>query len=409
VSSLTRGSAFSVATAKLGVISGTAVGIKVDSRSVWLVLFASICQFANFQILLPVAPVLAERADRGGAGLANAALLGATVAFQVLTPWVLRRHSHARVQLAGLLLMGVPALAYAASSHSLGQMLVIAAMRGAGFGLSTVASAALIIELAPPSRRGTYLGHFGLTGALPAIVMPPFGLQLLAAAPIYVIAVITAGLGVAGAVCLLWVRAPERNLVEPAVHGWLGLREPGLRLFAAAFLLVSFAWGGTVTFLPVALPSAGYASAAVFLLVSGVLRAAGRFVSGVLADRAPKRAVLLGSLVATVAGLAFLPAPPSPLTILVAAILYGIGSGSFQTSVYLAMLDRVTSVDFGGVSALWNTSIDFGGLIATLALGALAVAGGGYGAVMLAMPVVVAVAIPIVALVRPINWPLAGQ
>ncbi len=359
-----------------------------------ILLLVGVCIFVNFQVLLSTAPVLMERAaHRGGSGLANTMLLGATTAAQLFSPVLMVRFRHRTLLIAGLLLQGLPSALYLAEG-SIGVQLVAAALRGAGFGLTTVASSVMVIELVPPSRRGTFLGYFGLSSAVPNIFMQAVGLQLLQSGLLWVDVAIAVGTGLAGALAASAIRLPA-NEVRAAVQRGYGLQDRGLLALVCAFVLVSMTWGGTVTFVPIALPAHGAASAAAFLLVSGITRALGRWAAGPISDFVHWRGILVVAAAILVLGLALTATRSGTVATLLGAAGYGIGSGAFQTVVYLAMLARTHEMHFGTVSALWNISIDFGGVLATTFLGLVA-AGYGYSPVLWAMPLLALLAIPAV-------------
>jgi hypothetical protein len=92
------------------------------------------------------------------------------------------------------------------------------------------------------------------------------------------------------------------------------LSDAYVRALSLSLLVVSVAWIGTMTFLPLVLPSSGTASASSFLLVSGLLIAVGRWAAGAVTDRA---AALVSRfpwiVVVTASGLGLLTLSTSPL------------------------------------------------------------------------------------------------
>src|SRR5918997_906496 len=141
-----------------------------------LVAFAAL---SGFQLLLSVVPLYTDEAGGGssGAGLATAAFMLSTVLTQIQMPRILTRYGYRRVLAAGLLFLGVPAFFYA-YAQTLVPILAVTLLRGVGFGIVTVVFAALIVELAPPHRRGEALGLLGVAITLPTIFCNALGLWL---------------------------------------------------------------------------------------------------------------------------------------------------------------------------------------------------------------------------------------
>src|SRR3954454_16461879 len=130
--------------------------------------------FSGYAALLAVAPLWVVRggSTAAGAGLVNGVLLAATVLTQLAVPRVLATWGTGRVLVTGLLLLGLPAPAYLLSDE-LGWVLGLSAVRGAGFGILTVAGSTVVAQLVPASRRGAAIGIYGLSVALPNLLLLP--------------------------------------------------------------------------------------------------------------------------------------------------------------------------------------------------------------------------------------------
>jgi predicted MFS family arabinose efflux permease len=370
-------------------------------RDVAILMLAAGLYSFNFTMLLPVTPVLVDRqGGRGIAGLVNTALLLATVLMQWASPLVLRHFTKKVLFIVGLALMGLPAFAYIVFSTSVTAIFVASAFRGAGFGILTVVSAALVLELSPAHRRGRVLGQFGLATSIPGIFGPAVGLQLMSAHSGAWPSALGAAVCIVAAGLLCMVRQPW---TRTATHGADNamprtavlrmLRNPELRGFAVAFTLVSVAWGGTTSFLPLALTDVGPGSAASFLLISGLVRALGRWLAGLLADRGMSPAASSVPIVFTMAfGLALLAIDDNPAVIIASAVIYGSGLGLLQTMLFLAIIRR-SPYGHGAAAALWSTSLDIGGVLGTSVLAGVA-ALWGYSAVLWAMPAIMLLALP---------------
>ena len=347
----------------------------------------------GFNILLPVVPALVERGGpHGAAGAATAAFFGAAVAGEVFTPWLMSRWSSARLLIGGQLITAAPSLVFAIPHAPASLMLGATAARGLGMGFTIVVSTALIAELAPPERRGHSVGIFGLALTAPGIVVPSIGVTLLEAGRVDAAALIAFAISLAGAVLVFMLpRHPVRTPGSTA--SLLGaFRRRGLVLLFSSFVLVSSSFGGVITFVPIALPAAGIGSAAAFLFVAGVARAATRWLAGVLGDRLPGRRVLVGSIGLTALGLIALASRATPLVVVFAGIAFGAGYGGAQTAFYLGMTGRGSSRHHNAVSALWNIGIDLGSSLGGSLMG-LAASRYGYGAAIWGIPAVAVLAL----------------
>lgn len=349
----------------------------------------------SFNILLPVVPVLMERAGpHGAAGAGTAALFVGAVAGELLTPWLMARWNSARLLVGGQLMTAVPSLVYMLPHPQSWLMLTAASARGLGMGIAIVVSVVLVGELASPGRRGRSIGYFGLALSAPGIVLPSVAVSLQAAGRVDADALIAFFIGLAGAllVFLLPRRAIPAGQVSPNVLA--ALRRPGLLVLYVGFVLVSCSFGAVITYAPVALPAVGIGSAAAFLFVAGVARAVSRWLAGVLGDRRPGRLLLAASVGITLLGLIALASNGNALVVLLAALAFGAGYGAVQTTAYLAMSARGSSAHRNTVSALWNSGIDLGASLGGTLLG-LTAAHYGYSAAIWAIPAVVLIALPL--------------
>lgn len=365
-----------------------------------LLMTASFLYALNFGLLLPVVPVIVADASGGAAGLVNTTLLVATVITQWMSPTLLQYATRGRLFLIGVVLMSLPCIAYAPEDASTWSIFVASGLRGAGFGLVTVVSSALVIELAPASRRGATLGAFGLATSIPGIFGPSLGLWLLNEYSSVEPAAAGLGAGILAVCILLLVRVtraggtlsrresvPQRALLDM-------LADRHLRAYAIAFTLISVAWGGTTALLALALPPGGLSSAAAFLFVSGLLRAVGRWAAGWWVDRGVDPVGASPPVVAVTAlGLALIAIDTSAISVIISATVYGFGLGVLQTMLFLAIVRR-NMHGHSAASALWAGSLDAGGVLGTSCLAGVAVIAG-YGAVLWSMPVIMLMAIPL--------------
>ena len=336
--------------------------------------------FSGYAALLAVAPlwVVEGGATAAGAGLVNGALLVATVLTQLLVPWALARWGTGGVLVVGLLLLGAPAPAYLISDR-LGWVLGLSALRGMGFGVLTVVGSAVVAQLVPATRRGAAIGVYGLSVAIPNLLLLPGSVPVAdrwGFGPVFWVAALPL-LGVPAAYRLAHVlRTPDRcqsGQDDPGpVASWKGLSGivgPTVVLFS-----VTMTGGALLTFAP-QLTSAG--SAAAVLLTMGAASALSRWLIGALADRLgawPFIAPLLTCAGFAMAVCAWAVARDHGLVLVAAATVLGLCYGALQNLTLMAAFAAVEPSNVPAASAGWNIGFDAGTASGSVVAGALAAA-----------------------------------
>jgi predicted MFS family arabinose efflux permease len=357
---------------KLAVLAGKVRGVNGQARTtgaperevlltrpVVLLTLVAFAALFGFQLLLSVVPVYADEASgSSGAGLATAAFMLTTVLTQIQMPRILGRYGYRRALAAGLLFLGVPALFYA-YAQTLLPILAVTLARGVGFGIVTVVFAALIVELAPPHRRGEALGLLGVAITLPTIFCNALGLWLAGEFGFGVVFLLGGIAPLLGLGVIPWIRSSSPATKEESGAGFFtGLGRPHLRRIYLLFAVTTMAAGVVLTFLPLAVPGSGVFSAASALLVVGITSTASRWWAGRFGDRRDPCLLLAPGLIACASGMVCLPL--GGVILLIGAVLFGTGFGLLQNSTLILMMGRVSKSEYGLGSTLWNSAFDAG-------------------------------------------------
>jgi predicted MFS family arabinose efflux permease len=331
----------------------------LTTRSIILTLLASFFTMIGFYLLLSVVPLYTEETGGGssGAGLATAAFMLSTVLAQTWMPHVLPRFGYRAVLAAGLLLLGLPAFLYAPLGE-VPAILAVTLVRGAGFGAVIVVLAALVVELAPPGRRGEALGLYGVVLTFPTIFCSALGLWLVESfgyGPVFLIGAVAPLLAFAAA---LGTSAPDGREQRGGTSLLSGLRRGSLLRIFLLFASCTAASGVVVTFLPLSAPGPGLFSAATALLVLGVASTLSRWWAGRFGDRRDPRLLLAPGLVCAALGMVALSS--EGFVLLGGALLFGAGFGTLQNATLLLTMQRVPKSEYGLGSTLWNVAFDAG-------------------------------------------------
>lgn len=363
-----------------------------------LLRFVSVAAGAiGFYLPLAAVPMFANAAGTSAAaGLANGALLMATVGGELGTPRLVARVGYRWALAAGLVLLGTPALILLTPvGASVPAIVAVNAVRGVGFAISVVAGGALTAALIPDERRGEGLALVGLVGGIPALLALPFGtwaathwgygvvFVLTAAAPLVAIATVPA--------------LPVRDAAAGGSHGvTCGLRNASLMRPAAIFAASASAAGVVVTYLPLAVATHAAWVAPVALLLQPATSTAGRWFAGRLGDRNGQTRLLMPGVALAVTGMTAMAVTTCGPLVVAGAVVFGTGFGVLQNATLALMFKRAAATEYATVSAIWNGAYDLGMGAGAIAVGTL-VAFAGFSAAFL---VVAASMLPALVLAR---------
>ncbi|MFD3839107.1 MFS transporter [Streptomyces sp. NPDC058642] len=325
----------------------------------------------SFFLLLSVVPAYAAESGGGGAaGLATGALMLSTVLGELVTPRLVARFGYRVVLIAGLFLLGAPALALTAS-RDIVWIVAVCLVRGLGFALTIVAGGALTATLIPAERRGEGLAVVGVVSGVPSLFALPLGLWLAEHAGYGTVVAVGGGAALAAIVSVFGL--PDRGAsAERSVGVVRGLRTGALLRPVLVFGATATAAGILVTFLPLAAGSASSSVIAAALFAQPAAATVTRWLAGRHGDRHGSAGLVLPGLLLSAAGLLVTAATGSPVAVVAGSALFGAGFGIAQNATLTLMYARVSASSYGTVSALWNLAYDGGMGVGAAGFGVLA-------------------------------------
>jgi predicted MFS family arabinose efflux permease len=342
-----------------------------------LVRFVSVVGTAtSFYLLLSTVPLYARSAgaSAGTAGLTTTALTLSSVAAYLVTPRLMARYGVRLVLAAGLLALGLPALALAVSAN-IALIMAACVVRGGGFAVLCVAGGALTVSLIPPQRRGEGLALVGVVSGIPSVAALPLGVWLaghVGYRPVFAAGGLAALAGLASVPWLPGSRRPTRGPAARADGIVAALRNPVLVRPAVTFSATTMAIGIIVTFLPLAVTRPGADVVTLALLFQPAAAIAGRWLAGRYGDRRGSAALLAPGVLIATAGMLTLSVAAIPAAVITGAAVFGLGFGVTQNVTQTLMYDRVAESAYGAVSAMWNLAYDGGMGLGAAGFGVLA-------------------------------------
>ncbi|WP_406841337.1 MFS transporter [Streptomyces sp. AHU1] len=325
----------------------------------------------SFFLLLSVVPAYATAS---GAGPATGALMLSTVLGELAGPRLVGRYGHRAALIAGLVLLGAPALALTLS-HSLAWIVLVCLVRGLGFALTLVAGGALTASLIPAGRRGEGLALVGVVSGVPSLIALPLGVWLAGRVGFTPVALAAGVAALAAVASVAGLPGRERAPEEP-VGMVTALRTGALVRPAVVFATTALATGVIVTFLPLAVPAGSSGVVAAALFVQPAASTAARWAAGRYGDRRGPAGLVLPGLLLSAAGMLITAFTGSTAAVLTGAAVLGTGFGIAQNATLSLMYARVPASGYGTVSALWNLAYDGGMGVGALGFGLLAAPAG---------------------------------
>ena len=260
----------------------------------------------------------------------------------------------------------------------------------------TAASAALAAEYYDEEKRAKVYGWQSAASGVSVLVLETGGgfLALMGwRAPFWVYLAGLAGLVLA----LLFVREPDRSLAQQMSGKGMGqvARVAGVALVVS--LVVAFA-SQTISYLvpskmPYLVTAFGESSAVTGLFLGGfgLANIAGSLASAPLQARAPRSALTAGCFVSLALGCVFMTVAPGLWTVLVGAVLIGIGVGCVTPVLMNWVASTSTPENSGKRMGALATACNLGQFSCTLLSGCVLALGGGHPTVF-AVAAVIALA-----------------
>lgn len=306
--------------------------------------------------------------------------MAATVLSQLGVPALLRAVGHRAALALAALALGLPA-ALLPLSPSLGLLVPVAVVRGIGFGVLTVAGAALVSDLVAPEVRGRATGVYGIAIGLPQLVLLTGGVWAWTRLGPTPVLLLGAALPLLALPAMLLL--PRRVPVPDGGSSPAGRPALGVGTVAGPWvvmLVCAASAGGVITVLPLVGADAG-ATAAVSLFALTLAQLVGRGISGELGDRfrlagrITRPALVVTALGAATAAWGLLVG--SAPVVVTGAGLVGLGFGAVQNDTLVTLFERAGPARSGTASSVWNTAYDAGTGVGATALAAVL---GGLGA-----------------------------
>lgn len=328
---------------------------------------ANFCFFMTFAsfFLLPLHVRALGGSDRtvgfvmgtaGVSGLAGVFLVGALI-----------DRAGCRVFLrSGLAGMAVVSLAFAFVRELGPWLFILRGLQGLAFAAGFNAASTLAAAFAPPERRATALGLFGVSTLTTHALAPTLGEQVMHLAGFHVLFAVAASFSVLG-LALAWT-LPEPELPPAATGADLAMPRD-LVASLGATLFCGIAFGAVVTFVPTFAVDARLGPVSVFFLSYTSMAIFTRLWAGRLADDLGLRRLILPGMAWLAVSIFALARVDSTLTFLAAGFSFGLAQGVVYPTLNAFSVDLAADGQLGRVQSFYNGTFNLGITSGSFALG----------------------------------------
>ncbi|MFD0713288.1 MFS transporter [Paenibacillus sp. GCM10027626] len=320
----------------------------------------------GFYILLPALPLYIKQLGvaESRLGLIIGGFTLSAVAARPFIGGLLDRHGRRIFIVAGLIVLTVATFLYSWASGIL-LLILLRILHGLGWAMSTTSIGTSITDVIPAQRRGEGMGWYGLSMTVSMAIGPIVGVWMVQNASFDRLFLLAACLSAVAIGIALLTKIP--SIAVNKQTKMVFFEKTLLPLSAAAFFL-ALTYGGITTFVPLFAESI-QVNSGTFFLVYAIALTLTRPVAGKLTDRYGEAAIIIPSLVITIAALVILSLSHGLSGVLCAAVLYGIGFGSAQPTLQTAAINLVPSTKKGVANASYFTAMDLGIGLGSIILG----------------------------------------
>jgi len=344
--------------------------------------------------VLPLYARMLEIPD-GQIGLIVGFFAVSSMVIKPLAGWGADRRGRKPILLMGATLFLVSPLLYP-WSRTVGALLGLRLLHGAGMGFYPAAGAAMVADLSPPARRGEAMGLWGAAGSVALALGPVSAIWIVDRwgfdALFHFAAVVALS-------ALLLTVANRETLVARGASpfAWGSLLSRAVALPGVVVFCLMTTYGALIAFLAIYAQSRG-ANPGIFFLVMAAVVALARGVAGSVSDRVGRAPVAAAGLVVAASALVVLASGGGLAALAAAGGLYGLGLGATQPATMAWSADLVSPDERGKALGTFYSAFELG--IATGAIGFGAVLGRSTFPIMFLSAAAVAVTGAAVAVTR---------
>ncbi|WP_243526848.1 MFS transporter [Bacillus pseudomycoides] len=322
--------------------------------------------FSGFYLLMPTLPMFIKQL--GGSESQVGFIIGvftiSAVIFRPIVGGLMDRYGRMVFIISGLLLFAITMYFYDWVTGVI-FLVVLRILHGISWAVATTSIGTAVTDVIPQSRRGEGMGWYGLAMTLGMALGPVLGLWVIKSFSFHYLFLLCTGLALVAFILALGTKIPA---IQHASKKPISFFEKTLLPIAIVTFFLSLTFGGITTFLPL-FAAKIQVNAGTFFLVYAVTLTVVRPFAGKVSDKYGEGIIIIPALFTLIAALLVLAMTNGIVGLVITAILYGIGFGSAQPALQVAMIRLASPEKRGIANATFFTAFDLGIGLGSILLG----------------------------------------
>ncbi|MDM5186159.1 MFS transporter [Bacillus sp. DX4.1] len=322
--------------------------------------------FSGFYLLMPTLPIFIKQL--GGSESQVGFIIGVfTISAVILRPIIgglMDRYGRRLFIISGLLFFAITMYFYDWVTGVI-FLVVLRILHGISWAIATTSIGTAVTDVIPQSRRGEGMGWYGLAMTLGMALGPVLGLWVIKSFSFHYLFLLCTGLALVAFILALGTKIPA---IQHASKKPISFFEKTLLPIAIVTFFLSLTFGGITTFLPL-FAAKIQVNAGTFFLVYAVTLTVVRPFAGKVSDKYGEGIIIIPALFTLISALLVLAMTNGIVGLVITAILYGIGFGSAQPALQVAMIRLASPEKRGIANATFFTAFDLGIGLGSILLG----------------------------------------
>lgn len=325
------------------------------------------------QMMLTSLPLYIQ--DKGAnafyAGLMTGIMTITSLLIRPITGFILDKFQHKWVCLIGLGVILACVFSYMVLPF-LWMILIMRAVHGIGFALSSTASSTMVTDYVDDDRLVEGIGYYGIANSIAQAIAPGIGLYIIDHLGFTSLFLFTTGLGIVSIILTFGLDKQRKIERETKVTQSKSLNKH-LVILSLAMMLIAFAQGSIASFLPTYAMNKQLGNISLYFTINAIFLMLSRYLNGRIVARKNLQFVITTGVVLLCIALLLIIFAQNIMVLYLAAACYGSGYGLVQPAINAIIVTGVDVDNRGKANALFLSSLDAGYGISSILWGVLAI------------------------------------